>query len=125
MLGIPIPPIFVAEDKDGIWELIDGLQRISTIISFFGVLKENLTVSDSANHNSDDDTEEELTNINKWTLDAGTLVAALAGYNVDTLPKKYIINLKRTVCRVEILNGENNTAIKDKLFRKLNGYEER
>jgi uncharacterized protein with ParB-like and HNH nuclease domain len=35
LLSIPIPPIFVAEDKDGIWELIDGLQRVSTFISFF------------------------------------------------------------------------------------------
>lgn len=34
LLGIPIPPIFVAEDEDGVWEIVDGLQRISTIISF-------------------------------------------------------------------------------------------
>ncbi|MFN6036372.1 MAG: DUF262 domain-containing protein, partial [Dolichospermum sp.] len=39
LLGIPIPPIFVAEDGDGVWELVDGLQRISTVLSFFGVLK--------------------------------------------------------------------------------------
>lgn len=120
LLGIPIPPIFVAEDKNGIWELVDGLQRISTIISFFGSLKEDLTSSDSANHNSDDDIEEELININKWTLDAGTLVAELEGYNIDTLPKKYTINLKRAVCRVEILRGESNTAMKYELFKRLN-----
>ena len=39
LLGIPTPPIFVAEDKEGKWELVDGLQRLSTIISFFGLLK--------------------------------------------------------------------------------------
>ena len=33
LLGIPIPPIFVAEDGDGVWELVDGLQRISTVLS--------------------------------------------------------------------------------------------
>ena len=38
-LGIPIPPIFVAEDDNGKWELVDGLQRLSTILSFFGSLK--------------------------------------------------------------------------------------
>lgn len=38
LLGIPIPPIFVAEDDKGKWEVVDGLQRISTIFSFFGVL---------------------------------------------------------------------------------------
>jgi uncharacterized protein with ParB-like and HNH nuclease domain len=26
LLGIPIPPIFVAEDTSGKWELVDGLQ---------------------------------------------------------------------------------------------------
>ena len=25
LIGIPIPPIFVAEDKNGRWELVDGL----------------------------------------------------------------------------------------------------
>jgi hypothetical protein len=39
LLGIPIPPIFVAEDGSGVWELVDGLQRVSTILSFFGVLR--------------------------------------------------------------------------------------
>ena len=124
LLGIPIPPIFVMEDKNGIWELIDGLQRISTIISFFGVLKENLTASDSVNYHSDD-TREDLIHTNKWTLDAGAFVTELEGYNIDTLPKKYIIDLKRAVFRVEILHGESNTAMKYELFRKLNSYEER
>lgn len=124
LLGIPIPPIYVVEDKIGIWELIDGFQRISTIISFFGALKEDLTASDSANHYSDD-LKEDLIHMNKWTLDAGTLVTELEGYNIDTMPKKCIINLKRAVCRVEILHGENNAAIKDELFRRLNSYEER
>ncbi|EMV0255521.1 DUF262 domain-containing protein [Vibrio cholerae] len=41
LLGIPIPPIFVFQDKDGNWELIDGLQRLSTILEFTGVLKDS------------------------------------------------------------------------------------
>lgn len=124
LLDIPIPPIFVAEDKDGIWELIDGLQRISTIISFFGVLKENLTASDSVNHHPDD-IKEDLIHTNKWTLDAGTFVTELEGYNIDTLPKKYIIDLKRAVCRVAILHGGNNATMKYELFQRFNGYEGR
>src|SRR5687768_7458967 len=39
LLGIPIPSIFVFEKEDGSWELIDGLQRISTILEFMGQLK--------------------------------------------------------------------------------------
>ena len=38
LLGIPIPPIFVFQKADGVWELIDGLQRTSTILEFAGVL---------------------------------------------------------------------------------------
>lgn len=38
LLGIPIPPIFVAEDSDLNWDVIDGVQRLSTIFEFLGVL---------------------------------------------------------------------------------------
>ncbi len=40
LIGIPIPPVFVFENEDGTWELIDGLQRISTLLEFMGVLKD-------------------------------------------------------------------------------------
>ena len=40
LIGIPIPPVFVYENEDGTWELIDGLQRISTLLEFMGVLKD-------------------------------------------------------------------------------------
>ena len=39
LLGLPIPPIFVFQKSNGKWELIDGLQRVSTILQFVGVLK--------------------------------------------------------------------------------------
>lgn len=38
LLGIPIPSIFVAQDDEGRWELVDGLQRISTILQLQGLL---------------------------------------------------------------------------------------
>ena len=37
LLGIPIPPIFVAQRTDGVWDVIDGLQRLGTILQFVGV----------------------------------------------------------------------------------------
>src|SRR5688572_10787661 len=36
LLGIPIPSIFVFQREDGIWELVDGLQRVSSLIQFMG-----------------------------------------------------------------------------------------
>jgi hypothetical protein len=40
LIGIPIPPAFVYENEDGTWELIDGLQRISTVLEFMGILRD-------------------------------------------------------------------------------------
>lgn len=40
LIGIPIPPVFVYENEDATWELIDGLQRISTLLEFMGILKD-------------------------------------------------------------------------------------
>lgn len=34
ILGLPIPPIFVAENKDGRLELVDGSQRVRTLSAF-------------------------------------------------------------------------------------------
>jgi len=39
---IPIPSIFVYQRDDGVWDVIDGVQRLSTIFQFIGILeKEN------------------------------------------------------------------------------------
>lgn len=40
VLGIPVPPIFVSERLDSKWDVIDGLQRLSTILEVLGELKD-------------------------------------------------------------------------------------
>jgi Protein of unknown function DUF262 len=40
LLGIPMPSIFVSQQEDGIWDVVDGLQRLSTIYEFVGILKD-------------------------------------------------------------------------------------
>lgn len=122
LMGIPIPPIFVSEDSDGVWELIDGLQRVSTILSFFGVLDEDSSnIKLFINDNPDDSEELSESKLgNKWTLTAGNLIKNLKGFNIDSLPRKYSINIRRAVCRVEILRGESNISMKYELFKRLN-----
>ncbi|MEE3848970.1 DUF262 domain-containing protein [Gordonia sp. LSe1-13] len=34
LLGLPIPNLFFATNDDGTWEVVDGLQRVSTLIHF-------------------------------------------------------------------------------------------
>lgn len=137
LLSIPIPPIFVSEDKDGLWELVDGLQRVSTFISFFGELDTNVTDFQYIVNSTDESDESEVldedietednvenensVNIhNKWELQKGGLLKSLEGFNIDTIPNSLKINLKRAVCRVEILRGESNVSMKYELFKRLN-----
>lgn len=40
LLGIPIPSVFVHQREDGIWDIIDGLQRLSAIFQVMGILKD-------------------------------------------------------------------------------------
>jgi len=40
LLGIPLPSFFVYQRQDGIWDVVDGLQRLSTIFEFMGILKD-------------------------------------------------------------------------------------
>lgn len=39
-LGIPVPPVYVSQRDNGVWDVIDGLQRLSTIFEFMGELKD-------------------------------------------------------------------------------------
>jgi len=41
LLGIPIPPIFVSQRDDGVWDVIDGVQRLSTILQFLGSYRDH------------------------------------------------------------------------------------
>ena len=40
LLGIPLPSLFVAQAESGSWELVDGLQRVSTLLELQGLLKD-------------------------------------------------------------------------------------
>lgn len=101
LLGIPIPPIFVAEDNNGKWELVDGLQRLSTVLSFFGLLKA--------------DQEK-----NNWEMNEGDLISALGGYDAKNIPMKFLLNIKRSVCRIEIIKWNSKIDMRYELFNRLN-----
>ena len=103
LLGIPIPPIFVAEDREGKWELVDGLQRLSTVLSFYGVLKNN-------------------TEKNFWKLCEGELVKSMQGMDYNKLPLKFNLNIKRAVCRVEIIKWSSKFDMRYELFNRLNTF---
>lgn len=40
LLGIPIPSFFVHQRSDGVWDVVDGLQRLSAIFQTMGILRD-------------------------------------------------------------------------------------
>lgn len=39
LLGFPIPPLFFAQNEEGVLEVVDGVQRLSTLLQLRGVLR--------------------------------------------------------------------------------------
>jgi uncharacterized protein with ParB-like and HNH nuclease domain len=101
LIGIPVPPIFVAEDELGRWELVDGLQRISTIFSFFGILRS-------------------LPDKNSWIMTKGDIASDLENLACKDLPLKFQLNIKRASCRVEIIKWNSAFDMRYELFNRLN-----
>jgi hypothetical protein len=104
LLGIPIPPIFVFSTDEGTWELVDGLQRLSTLFEFAGILQnsEGKIVSPSI-------------------LQGTKKLPSLADKSwKNGLTKAQQFDIKRARIRVEILGKGTNPYTKFELFQRLN-----
>lgn len=104
LLGLPIPPIFVIETESRKYELIDGLQRISTYLHFVGTLK---------NHHKYPDGD-------KLTLRECEIVKELNGIRFDDLITALKIKVKRSYVRMYIIKKESPARIKYDMFKRLN-----
>lgn len=99
LLELPIPSIFVIEKESGVLELIDGLQRISSIIQF---------ISPSA-----------LT-LEPLRLDGCDLVEELNGLVFDELPLTLRLRLKRTAVRTVVIKRQSSQFLRYEMFKRLN-----
>lgn len=107
LLGIPLPSIFVAQREDGIWDLVDGLQRISTILNFMGELK-----------NSDGTISQPFILKKTEYLPLLDGVRWLEGENeLDASLKRLF---KREKIEIKIIKKESDNSTKFELFQRLN-----
>ena len=84
ILEMPVPPIFVIEAEEGVYELIDGLQRISSYLHFRGE-----KLGDS--------------NLEPLILQGCDIVPDLNGLSFSLLPKVLQIKIKRSFVRMEVI----------------------
>lgn len=109
LLGIPIPPIFVAQRKDGIWDVVDGLQRLSTIFEFVGILN-----------------DDEGNRLPRSSLTATDYLPSLkdkcweSGEVDYSLPDSIKIDFKRKKLNFVIVRKESDEEVKFDIFQRLN-----
>ena len=109
MLNIPIPSIFVSQNDDGVWDVIDGVQRLSTIFQFVGILK--------------DENGEDLPAL---TLQKTDYLPSFAGVQWNneipelSFTKEQQLFFKRARMDVIIMKKESDPTTKYELFQRLN-----
>lgn len=109
ILEMPLPPVFFIEEKDGEYELIDGLQRISSYLHFRG------------RHPSRKNEDGSFSSLKLTDCD---IVEELNGLTYHDLPKALEIKLKRNFIRVEILRKESDKRLRYYMFKRLNTGED-
>ena len=110
LLGIPVPSIFVSQREDGVWDVVDGVQRLSTIFEFVGILR----------------------NEKKEQIPASTLVGTDYLPSLDgrvwedpsrpkqEFPSSLRLNFKRQKLDLKIIKKESDPNTKYDLFERLN-----
>lgn len=99
LLRLPIPPVFFIENEDGRYELIDGLQRVSSMAQFL-----DAAVID----------KEPL------TLVGCDIIRDLNGLTFADLPLTLQLQLKRSGVRALIIKRQSKDFLRYEMFKRLN-----
>jgi hypothetical protein len=113
LLGIPLPPIYVAVNSRGVWEVIDGVQRLSTIFEFMGELR-----------GPESEESDEIVQKPPLTLEPTKHLPGLSGVKFASIDQALRLEFKRTRLDVKVLAREEGGAGTGKfdLFERLNTY---
>ena len=93
ILSVPIPVIYVSQEKDDTWTVIDGLQRLYTLKRFFN---------------------------GEFKLTGLEILKELNKCDIKTLNHKALRILKNGLLRVIMITNDSNEEIKYDIFMRLN-----
>lgn len=105
-LGIPIPSLFMATNPDGTWELIDGVQRVSSIVNFAGDAEEREIIWGAPKKPLKLSGLEKLTDFNDKTF--------------VELPFDIQMKFKLASIKVITLSDKSDLSVRFDLFERLN-----
>ncbi|QHA80252.1 DUF262 domain-containing protein [Pseudomonas mediterranea] len=99
ILELPVPQIFVIENEDGVLELIDGLQRVSSVIQFI---------------------DAEKLAMDPLVLSGCDLIKELDGQKFSDLPLTVRLRIKRSSVRTIMIKRQSKPFLKYEMFKRLN-----
>ena len=103
-LGVPVPSLFMASNKDGTWELVDGVQRLSTIVQFAG--------DQTARQHLGLEAPLAIENVVKLT--------SLNGRTFEELPQSVRLQFNTRPIKVITLSDKSDMNVRFDLFERLN-----
>lgn len=104
-MGLPIPPIFVATNDDFQWEVVDGLQRISTLIHYLS---------------DDSGSRDRVKDSGPLKLTRLETLSQLNEHGYLDLPKSIQRYFARQPLQVVALTDKANKSVRFDLFERLN-----
>jgi hypothetical protein len=93
IMNVPIPPLYFAEEGNGKWLVIDGLQRLNSILTYFQ---------------------------NEYGLKNLEIIKELEGLKYKDLPPKAQSLLDDGMLRVNVIKKDSHPDIKYDIFMRLN-----
>lgn len=93
ILNVPIPVIYVSQEQDDTWSVIDGLQRLYSLKRFFE---------------------------GKFKLSGLEILSELNKHDINSLNPKALRLLKNGLLRVIMITHDSNEEIKYDVFMRLN-----
>ncbi len=104
-LGLPIPSLFMATNgAEGNWELIDGVQRISTIVHFAGTKEQQQVIGCK----------------NRLILAGLKKLTEFNGLTFEDLPLQVQLSFKMAIIKVISLTDKSDKSVRFDLFERLN-----
>lgn len=93
IMNVPIPPLYFAEEESGRWLVIDGLQRLNSLLKYFQ---------------------------NEYSLKDLEIIKELEGLKYKDIPPKAKSLLNDGLIRINVIKKDSHPNIKYDIFMRLN-----
>ena len=104
LLGVPVPSLFMATNRDGTWELVDGVQRLSTLVQFAGSV----------------DARQRLSLDKPLVLESLDKLGEFNGLGFADLPDSLQLQFRHRPVKVITLSDKSDKVVRFDLFERLN-----